>query len=590
LAEHDCKRWEKYIDPSRPKKRLFSPPDVVDVDEFMDAGRYDSNIHKLNKIVSLERQLSDKKEEYNSLKSTLNMIFDWENYEISLSFKSTKYAEIKLGTLSPKLNIDKFNDELSECTKALCELISKDERASYVSIIYHKEDADAVNRILISKGFVQSDFGDMENLPKEEIKLLSERIFSVEKNIEKIHADIASMIGCEGQLQIVYDILTTENVKLNAEKKVLKTGSVCLVGAWVPKNAEKTVTDALDTFSCAYETEDPKEGDDVPVLLENNKFASAFEPIISLYSLPKYKTFDPTFIMSIFYIIIFGLMFADVGYGFVLSLGCLLAIKLLYPRGTMKKFFTMFAICGISCMVCGALMGGYFGDLPQSVLGFSGKTALWFNPLTDPITFLVLSLVVGGVHLVTGMIIKMVILIKQGDVFAAIFDIGSWLVLFCGLGMLFINSTVGACLSVLGVAMLILTQGRHEKNILLKFGKGLLSLYNITSYASDLLSYSRILALGLASAVIAQVVNVMSTMFGKGIVGYLLTIIILIAGHLLNMAINILGTFVHTSRLQYIEFFQKFYDEGGTPFELLEPEYKYVILKSKNRNKEKQKC
>ena len=584
LASHDSKRWKDYIDPSRVQKKMFSPPDIVDADEFVDAGRYELNLRKIEKLSSLERELSDKTEEYNSVKNTLNMLADWEKYDIELSFNSTKYAEIKLGTLSPKFDIDKFNDELSKDTKAFCQLINRDDRASYVCIVYHKEDRDLVNRIIISNGFVQSDFGDITRIPENEIRVLNEEATIIEKDIERIHGEIASMVGCEGQIQIVYDILTTENVKLNAEKKILTMGSVCFLGAWVPAKSTEEVVEAIEKFSCAYELSDPTEEDDVPILLQNNKFAGAFEPIISLYSLPRYKTFDPTFVMSIFYIIIFGLMFADVGYGLILSIGCLLAIKFLYPRGTMKKFFTMFAICGVSCMVFGAAMGGYFGDLPQSVLGLNIRTALWFDPLTDPITFLVISLVVGGAHLICGMIIKMVILIKQKQVFSAIFDIGSWLVIFSGIGVLAaINKIVGIVITVVGVLMLVLTQGRHEKNIFLKIGKGILSLYNVTSYASDLLSYSRILALGLASAVIAQVVNVMSTMFGRGFIGYILMIAILIGGHLLNMAINILGTFVHTSRLQYIEFFQKFYEEGGTPFELLEPEYKYVILKSKNK-------
>ena len=170
---------------------------------------------------------------------------------------------------------------------------------------------------------------------------------------------------------------------------------------------------------------------------------------------------------------------------------------------------------------------------------------------------------------------------KQKKVFSAIFDVGSWIVIFVGVALALISTKIGLITALVGVLMLILTQGRAQKNIIMKLVKGVGALYNVTSYASDLLSYSRILALGLASAVIAKVVNIIASLGGDGIVGYILLIVVLLVGHALNMAINLLGTFVHASRLQYIEFFGKFYEEGGTPFTPLTPRSKYVRFKSK---------
>lgn len=582
LALYDSKKWEEYKDPARRKKKMFSPPDLVDMDEFMDAGKYDLTLRKLNRITSLSNQLHSKREEYAALCARRASLAPWKDcYTVPLGEKETKSTDITIGVAGAKTTQDELEKSIDSDRCAYVEIVSRDEHASYVTVITYKDDTDSVLRSLYAKGFSPVTFDGVEKTAAEEIADIDRNTERILAEINSVEQKIAGMIGTETQLEVVYDIVSTELEKLNAEKKVIKSGKVCVITAWVPVKCEEKVVKVLDGLDCAYEMSEPQGDDEVPVLLENNKFASSFEPIVSLYSLPKYRTFDPTFIMSIFYVAIFGMMFADVGYGLILSLGCFAAIKLLYPRGTMKKFFEMFGICGISCMFFGVLTGGYFGDFPNSVLGINGNLALWFDPVTDPMTFLFLSLAVGAVHLLTGMILKMIILIKAGKVADAIFDVGSWLVLFCGLGVLAINTKIGAIIALVGVLMLVLTQGRHEKNIIMKFLKGLLSLYSITSYASDLLSYSRILALGLASAVIAKVVNVMAALVGNGVVGFILMIIILLIGHVMNMAINVLGTFVHASRLQYIEFFGKFYDEGGVPFEALSPKSKYIIFKNK---------
>ena len=236
-------------------------------------------------------------------------------------------------------------------------------------------------------------------------------------------------------------------------------------------------------------------------------------------------------------------------------------------------------------MIAGALFGGYFGDLPNAVRqNFGGvkdvkSPAVMFDMIENPMAFLVVSLAVGAVHLVSGMVIKFIMLVKDGHPLDAVFDVGSWLILFAGIGVYFVSSTVGLVMAGAGALMLVLTQGRHEKNIIMKLGKGLLSLYDIVSYASDLLSYSRILALGLASAVIASVVNLLGTMGGPTVTGIILFTVVFLLGHTINFLVNILGTYVHTSRLQYIEFFGKFFEAGGREFSPLKYETKYVNLK-----------
>ncbi len=578
LARYDTKKWRSITGNS--KKRMLSPPRVVDSYEFLESGRYDLAMAKLEdveKLIALRLSLLD---ELSLLRDERRALESWRNTDLDFSIRHTNYTEIIFGTLGKRANVGAISRELGERLPACIYKVGEDKRTRLVSVIYLSSVASEIESFLATKGFSKITL-DINSTASEEIKSLDGKISELTNKIELTEASIASFTAILSQLEIAYDIISTDISELEAKRSVLRTGSVCVINAWTPTPCAKKVEDCLKKHDVAYEICDPDENEDVPVLIENNAFATAFEPVISLYSLPKYKTFDPTLVMSFFYMIIFGLMFADVIYGLILAVGCFLAIRLLYPTGTLKKFFMMFALCGLSCMAWGFILGGYLGDFPSTVLGIDANVALWFDPITDPITFLVLSIAVGAVHMITGMVIKMVILIKQRKVFSAIFDVGSWIIIFIGIALALISTRVGLITALVGVLMLILTQGRAQKNIIMKLVKGVGALYNVTSYASDLLSYSRILALGLASAVIAKVINIIASLGGDGIVGYILLIVVLLVGHALNMAINLLGTFVHASRLQYIEFFGKFYEEGGTPFTPLTPRSKYVRFKNK---------
>ena len=274
---------------------------------------------------------------------------------------------------------------------------------------------------------------------------------------------------------------------------------------------------------------------------------------------------------------------------------CFAAVKILKPGERMERFLKMFGYCGISCMIFGVLFGAYFGDFPlaimRNMMGMSeeelpnlallgsdaANVAVLFDPLQNPMAFLVVSLGIGAIHLIAGMAVKFVLLCREGKVWDAIFDIGAYWVLFAGLGLLALVPAVGKWVAIAGVVLIVLTHGRAEKNIVMKFVKGLLGLYDLISYASDLLSYSRILALGLAAGIIAQVVNILGTMGGATVPGIIGLVVVFLLGHVLNIGINVLGTFVHTSRLQYIEFFNKFYEDGGVEFDPALPSEQYTV-------------
>ena len=482
----------------------------------------------------------------------------------------------------------------------------KEKRGRYVTVILLRRESDAVARALADVGFERITFRDLpapDGTPRENDRLCVKRLGELENDLQSYTDRLRSLSQMLDDVAVLYDVEMTTLLAAREKAKLAATEQCAVLEAWIPAQAEERVTRALSRLPCAFETADPAPDEEPPVLLANNGFASNFEWVVGMYAYPKYGTFDPTFIMSIFYFFIFGVMFADVGYGALLVLGGFLLPKLLRMKDGMKRMLHMFGYCGISCIALGFVFGGWFGDMPYAImtnfLGYEsveaakaaypifnglvvtlGGSPISLNPLENPMAFLVISLAIGAVHLIAGMAVKFVLLCKKKQVFAAIFDIGSYWVLFAGLGLLVVNTTAAWITVGVGATMIVATYGRGQKNPIMKFLMGLKGLYDLISYASDLLSYCRILALGLAAGVVGQVINLLATMGGPTPGGFILLVAVMLLGHTLNMAINILGSFVHTSRLQYLEFFGKFYEDGGVPFTPALPSDKYSTVEA----------
>lgn len=575
----------------KPKKSLFAQRPEFDSSVLDDSARWNLCDQSAERIAYISSRLALLKSEEQKERDLLVSYLPWREYNLPLCGVRTLHSVSFIGILPPSCSFNEISKYFEDNFEACLELISEDAAGNYVSVITYSDIYDSVLKYLISAGFIRASFTDDSCTAQSGIDTAHENIKMIMLHRMSLESEADELISCTDELQLYHDVLTTNLARLNAKKKLAHTKSAVFLSGWIPVDYQEAAAKKLENFQCAYEFTEPskedEEADNVPIYLLNNLVCSQFEPVVALYSLPRYKTFDPTAVMSIFYTIIFGLMFADVGYGFLLSAGCLIGIKLMNPRGSMRKFMNMFALCGISSIAAGIVFGGYFGDLPtaimQNFLGFETlpDISVWFNPLNDPVKFLIVSMAMGVIHLVAGMIVKFYILTRNGHLMDAVFDVGSWLLLFAGMGLYFIPqiSTIGLVILIIGAAMLILTQGRSEKNPVMKLLKGIMSLYNIVAYASDLLSYARILALGMASAVIAGVVNLLGTMGGLSIGGILGLTFAFAVGHTLNLVINVLGTFVHTSRLQYIEFFGKFYEDGGRAFEPLMPDAKYVTFK-----------
>ena len=377
-----------------------------------------------------------------------------------------------------------------------------------------------------------------------------------------------------------------------------------VVSGYIPVKAVDAVKKAIgEVYDCVIDVEDLKEDEEAPTILKNNGFSSSMEGVLESYGLPHKGEFDPTTIMSFFYVFFFGMMLSDAAYGAIIAIACFVVLKKYPGMGeSMHKSLKMFMFCGISTLVWGILFGGYFGNVVDIVSGtFFGETvtvpALWFIPLNDPMRLLVYSLAFGVVHLFVGLGIKGYMLLKDGKPLDFFCDVVLWYAFLVGLLLMLIPTDIFAsiaqakitfppflnmlakALAIIGVVGLILMSGRENKNPALRIALGAYDVYNITGWLSDVLSYSRLLALGLATGVIASVVNQMGSMFGKGIVGIIGFLIVFIVGHTLNLAINLLGAYVHTNRLQFVEFFGKFYEGGGKPFEPFKSDTKYVDIK-----------
>ena len=572
---------------SKYEKKKFSlvkPKIETDFDAFLSSGEYERAIKLLSDIEAL---VDEKRECSAAAASSADKIAGftpWVDLDVPLDFSGTEKTFLIKGVLPISADISAINEKLSELY-ALCERVGDDTHGYYTVIIGLREFENEIVRALVSFGFNKwSESGTEANITARQTWRNAKRDGEAAMaRASELDSQIASRAEEADLLKVLCDFERTELEKATRHELLLGSGSVEMLSGWVPAEKMIMLAALFDKFGCAYSFEDPEEDDDVPVLLKNNKFAKNFEWVISLYSLPKYGSFDPTFIMAICYSILFGIMFADVGYGLVMVLAGFLIPKILNPSPWANGFFRSFGWCGIACIVMGVLFGGYFGDFPIKVAEMFGFTvspnfslALFMDPVKQSMPFMIMGIAIGALHLVIGMIIKFNIIRKQQSWLDAIFDVGLWWVLFAGIALIFIAPDVGPWVLGAGALGIFLTGGRHEKKWIMKPLKGLLSFYDIINYASDLLSYSRILALALTSAVIASVVNVLGTMAGPSVPGIIVLVIAFIFGHALNIALNVMGTFVHSARLQYVEFFGKFFEDGGRAFDPVKPSGKYT--------------
>lgn len=456
---------------------------------------------------------------------------------------------------------------------------SSDRSLRYLLVMCHGSVKERALSALRDLGFSTVSFRGMTGTAKENDKALAENLAALEKERQEIEQRIAGLGGKRKALLEASDRAAIALRREEAKSRLVGTDKVFLLEGWLPADRCAALEKALEPFTCAIETREPTEDEypQVPVQLKNNKLTRPLNMVTEMYSLPAYGTLDPNPLMAPFFILFYGIMMADMGYGLLMMIASVIISKKYRPKGTSGELFSLLGLCGISTFIMGALTGGFFGDfLTQLVAIVSPGTVFalpkLFDPLDDLTMILIGSMALGMVQIVTGMAISLIEKCKRKKFLDAFFEEITWWIVFIGIALLALGK--GAAVLYVGCALVLLgpiVQGKGWGKLTGVFG----SLYNhVTGYFGDILSYTRLMALMLAGSVIAQVFNMLAAMPGNVIA----FIIISMLGNAMNFGLNLLGCYVHDLRLQCLEFFNKFYVDGGKPFRPMTLDTEYVDL------------
>lgn len=549
----------------------------------------DSILDMISRIRELEEHLVQLKNEENRLNNLCSSLLPWEKYPIPLEITGTRKTGILTGTIPGTVDFASVKEDLSN--RAACsqiEVVNSDRDQHYVFVVYHLEMEQECLSCLKAYGFNNVSFPGLSGTVKENIKTLRTRMQEILKEAEKAAENIRSNGKDIELLEAFYDSLCIERTRIEAAGKVLETKKAFLINGWIPSEiAEKAKEQLESKYTVSIKIAEPEDDEEFPVLLRNKGIAEAGEPVSNMYSLPHCREIDPNTVMAPFFILFFGLMLSDGGYGILLALAAGFILSRFKLEDGTRKFMKLILYCGIATVFWGLLLGGWFG------IDALAKYAVWLNPVEQPELFLSWSLLFGIIHMYAGFGLQAANLIRRRQYLDVLYDVVFRLVFYTGFIMVLlpyapkINKdavaplvNIGIILMIIGAILMILTQGRDKKNIILRFFGGILSLYDVVGFMSDVLSYSRLLALGLATGIIASIVNQMSVMFDFPlIIKIVLAGAILLVGHAINLAINALGAYVHSCRLQYLEFFGKFFTGGGKAFKPLKANTKYTMLK-----------
>ncbi|WP_032120825.1 V-type ATP synthase subunit I [Clostridium amazonitimonense] len=547
--------------------------DYRELDEKMKANHWKDIYETLKKKEERLNTLSNERTKIDTEITTLDL---WVNFDAPFKdLKNLKYVSPFIGNLAMQYEEDLLKDFNESIKEGYIEVINKDSQDMYIYALVPKEDQDKAREVLKNYGF--NSFALIyDESPKDLIKDFMEKVTNINKEEDIIHSELKGLKEDYEELQIAYEYYNNNAIKLKASQNFLKTDKVVTICGWNTvdsnENLKSVISNAIgeDHYLSFNEVSD-EDLEEVPIKLKNNKFAESFENIVEMYSLPLYSEIDPTPILSIFYFIFFGMMLSDAGYGLIMVVASILGLKFAKDKDK-KKTFKFFLLAGISTVAWGAIYGGWFGDLLSEYLGI--KVPYLLDPPTSIIEIFTLSLAFGIIHIFVGLGIKAYMLIRDHKIKDAIYDVFTWYITLIGSLLLILGKggSAGKWMLILGLVALLLTQGRSAPTLGGKIGGGVYGVYGITGYLGDVVSYSRLLALGLATGFIANALNLIVSLFPKPFI-YVLAPILFIFLHLFNLVINALGSYVHAARLQYLEFFGKFYEGGGkkfTPYKLSE--------------------
>lgn len=595
------------------EKSLFA---MLEGKDRLSYSSYEERLPGVDRILSVAKEIlqkeKEKEEHLAEIQRRENILLslqDWKALDVPMTYSGTAKVGALIGLFPEEISTEgiltQFAEQWTEGEEVPpldVEILSHSREQTCVILFCPKTDQEVVEQKLRNFGFSRpSVFTSM--IPAERIERHQKKIAAYREAILQCEDTIRSLANQREDLHFFVDYYCTRLEKYQTLEKVLQGKRVFCLSGYLPHESADMVREELfQRGDAAVEIEPAGDEDDVPVLLKNNAFAAPTETVLETYSMPGRGEVDPTGVMAIFYYVLFGLMLSDAAYGFLMVLACgILLWRFKEMKSGLRKSLTMFFYCGISTTFWGVMFGSYFGDAITVISDnfFHHPVTippLWFTPVDEPMRMLVFSMALGIIHLFAGLAIRFYSCIRAKDYLSAIVDVLCWYFVVGG-AVVFLLSTpmfvgmvslsfilpplvgkIALIFVLIGSLGIIFFAGRSSKNPGKRVAKGLYELYGVTSYLSDILSYSRLLALGLATGVIAEVFNKMGSMFGDGVLGIILFALVFLIGHTLNIAINLLGAYVHTNRLQFVEFFGKFYEGGGrkfTPFAMNTKYYQF---------------
>lgn len=565
------------------KGGLFAARPEKTIGELFSDEAYAAALDTAQAVLDAQDARSRLAAEKSRLTAVRESFVPWQQLPLPLETLGTQHTRILLGTVPAQTDLEALRAKVFEAADEVqLEQISADQQSLYLLVFVHKCAAEAVGAALREAGFALTTFDGGQGTAAENIRRTDEAIAACEQQDAEKLAELTALAAQKPALQLAFDRCTQEISKAQAADRLVHSEKTFCLGGWVPCEDVGKLEALLSGFCCAWELTDPapEEYPDVPVKLKNNKLTWPLNMVTEMYSLPAYDGVDPNPLMAPFFILFYGIMMADMGYGLLMILASIIITKKSRPKGTSGQMFGLMFSCGISTFLMGALTGGFFGDFLPQLVGiidpdttFKALPSL-FTPLDDTITILIGAMALGFVQIVTGMAISFVEKIKKGQIMDAIWEELTWWIVFAGIACMALGVT--NIVLYVGLAMVVVGSGWSAKG----FGKVTAifgSVYNhVTGYFGDILSYSRLMTLMLAGSVIASVFNTLGAIPGN-VVFFLL---VSVAGNGLNFALNLLSCYVHDLRLQCLEYFGKFYQDGGKPFEPLAINTKYVDIQS----------
>ena len=571
---------------------FFPTPIQIKKNDFLEKGFDHAPIYR--DCQSIEEQMNAIRTSMNRLNVQLEFLRKIEPITIPLEdIGITRFTKSYLLEL-PESQYPAFQKRLEQFGKEFSlHKFPGREKNGFAFLIVHRDLVESVEPIFSEESVsVLSLPQAYEGTPVEAIKSVEKKIQDLEKNRSAIEQKAASYLKCEPSLKIAFDFYSTELERRSSEALIFQTHDVCLISGWAIAEHVLVIEEKMKSLGKEWVIfpRDPKPGEDIPIALENGPWSRNFDVLTNLYGLPNYTEIDPTPFVAVFFFAYFGICLGDAIYGLIVALIGFIAPNVIYMSDSSKRFFRMLGWGGIASLVFGALTGSWMGDTFDYLPTFLGfltvlkNKLMVINPINNPIPLIIMSFVFGITQVLIGLLIAFAKEWKRKNYKEAIYDKLSWFLFIVSIVFYILTiallprlKTFGFWFVIATVLFMVGTQGRSRKNPILKVFAGLYSLYGITSYLGDVLSYSRLFALGLTTTIIAMLGRTIAGLFGSSpYIGWIIWIVIFVGFTMFNILMSGLGAFVHSARLNYVEFFTKFYENGGKPFQPLQYKTKYV--------------